>query len=274
MLYFGIALLAILGVIIIFFCSIELQRQLVKEKRKKKSSRETNDKDEFNDKYKVSVNSFEKQVPNSINNNTRDIKEVSVSPNDKSVIKGKEGEQLIFQELKKFRQEAKVLKNIYIPTEDDSITEVDLVMIDQTGFYVIESKNYSGWIFGNEKDKNWTQTFPNKSKFKFNNPIRQNYGHIETLKYITQIFNDECFYSCIVFSERCKLKSISVDFPNVFVVKRNDLKKALSLNMKKSEEVFSKKEVEELYYVLLNYTKEDEYIKKLHVKNIINKHRR
>ncbi|NLK22184.1 MAG: NERD domain-containing protein [Epulopiscium sp.] len=23
--------------------------------------------------------------------------------------------------------------------------------------YVFESKNYSGWIFGNEKDKNWTQ---------------------------------------------------------------------------------------------------------------------
>lgn len=35
--------------------------------------------------------------------------------------------------------------------------EIDLIMISETGIYVFESKNYSGWIFGDEKQRYWTQ---------------------------------------------------------------------------------------------------------------------
>jgi hypothetical protein len=46
--------------------------------------------------------------------------------------------------------------NCYVPV-DNGFTEIDLIMIHETGIYVIESKNYSGWIFGDEKQKEWTQ---------------------------------------------------------------------------------------------------------------------
>ncbi len=39
-------------------------------------------------------------------------------------------------------------------------TEIDLLLIHPKGLFVFESKNYSGWIFGNEVYQNWTQTLP------------------------------------------------------------------------------------------------------------------
>lgn len=50
------------------------------------------------------------------------------------------------------------------------MTEVDLIYINTSGIYVIESKNYSGWIFGDFKQKYWTQTFKTE-KHKFYNPV-------------------------------------------------------------------------------------------------------
>lgn len=52
---------------------------------------------------------------------------------------------------------------------------------------VFESKNYSGWVFGSENQKNWYQTLPmgkgrQSSKETFLNPIMQNRLHIKSLK--------------------------------------------------------------------------------------------
>lgn len=59
------------------------------------------------------------------------------------------------------------MTNLYIPKRDGTITEIDLIMLSQTGIYVFESKNYSGWIFGDEKSKKWMQTLKNKQKTNF-----------------------------------------------------------------------------------------------------------
>ena len=43
------------------------------------------------------------------------------------------------------------------------------------GVFVVETKNMGGWIFGSERNREWTQVFPNAEKYKFQNPLRQNY---------------------------------------------------------------------------------------------------
>ena len=48
-----------------------------------------------------------------------------------------------------------------------------MLMIHENGIFVIESKNYSGWLFGDYNQLNWTQSFPNGEKHKFYNPIKQ-----------------------------------------------------------------------------------------------------
>lgn len=93
--------------------------------------------------------------------------------------KGNYGEFLTFCMLEKLG-ESKILTNIYLPLNDGT-TEVDLLVVNCHGVFVFESKNYSGWIFGDEKNKMWTQTLKNGQKNKFFNPIWQNRAHISAI---------------------------------------------------------------------------------------------
>ncbi|WP_350617509.1 nuclease-related domain-containing protein, partial [Pseudomonas sp. HY7a-MNA-CIBAN-0227] len=71
--------------------------------------------------------------------------------------------------------------NVTLPLPNGGSTQIDHVIVSIYGIFVIETKNYKGWIFGNEKQRQWTQAFPNGRKYKFQNPLRQNYLHIKTL---------------------------------------------------------------------------------------------
>lgn len=69
---------------------------------------------------------------------------------------GKIGEMKIENELnlvKLLGRKGKTLRNIYVPTEDEGTSEMDAAFITQEGIFVFESKNYSGWIFENEKNQ-------------------------------------------------------------------------------------------------------------------------
>ncbi len=73
--------------------------------------------------------------------------------------------------------------DLIIPTSNGS-TQIDHLLISQFGIFVIETKNINGWIFGNEKSKQWTQSLYGK-KYKFQNPLHQNYRHTKALaKYL------------------------------------------------------------------------------------------
>ena len=67
---------------------------------------------------------------------------------------GKRGETLTERELKLvklFGRKGRTLRNVYIPKDNGETSEIDVVYITQKGIFVFESKNYSGWIFGDEK---------------------------------------------------------------------------------------------------------------------------
>ena len=169
---------------------------------------------------------------------------------------GSFGEALIFFELEKLPMYSKVMTNLYIPTEDGT-TEIDVLYIAPSGIYVIESKNYSGWIFGDERARNWTAVIY-KTKNKFLNPIWQNKKHI---KYLSKILVDVQLRSLIVFSERCELKKVYVE--EGLVIKRGKLRKLI---LKESEkEVFSNQEIDAFYNKLKGYSNKSEEGKNLHI---------
>ncbi|MGB3924861.1 MAG: nuclease-related domain-containing protein [Caldicoprobacterales bacterium] len=184
--------------------------------------------------------------------------------------KGNYGEFLTFTKLEKLSDQNKLLTNLYIPRDDGTTTEVDLVMISPTGIYVFESKNYSGWIFGDEKNKNWTQTLENGQKNRFYNPIWQNKAHINALKAVLNL-NDDAFKSYIIFSERCTLKKINVTSSNVKVIKRDQLIKNVKKDIKDFPEIFTSDEVNKIYSSLQKYTNVDEDIKQAHIEAIKSK---
>ncbi|MEK6199723.1 MAG: NERD domain-containing protein [Psychrobacter sp.] len=98
------------------------------------------------------------------------------------------------------------LNGITLPRANGGSTQIDHIIVSVYGIFVIETKNYKGWIYGSEKQKQWTQAFPNGSKFKFQNPLRQNYLHIKTLADLLGL-ELNYFHSMIAFIGECELKT-------------------------------------------------------------------
>ena len=185
--------------------------------------------------------------------------------------KGNYGEFLTFRMLEKLGEKY-ILTNIYIPRSDGSTTEIDLLMLNEKGIYVLESKNYSGWIFGDEKSKMWTQTLKGGKKSRFFNPIWQNKAHITALdEYLDRKYTN-LMYSFIIFSERCELKKISYTSSNVVLLKRNQLIKNLRNHMEELPASLSGQEVESIYTDLKSKTLASDEAKAQHINEIKSKH--
>lgn len=97
--------------------------------------------------------------------------------------------------------------NLVIPTEKGDFTEVDHLVLSPFGIFVIEVKNYRGWIFGGEKLPQWTlQRF--RSKHQFMNPLHQNYKHTEAVKQLLGLTGKEAdsVQSIVAFGQHAEFK--------------------------------------------------------------------
>lgn len=178
------------------------------------------------------------------------------------------GEYFTTKMLDKIPGYHKVLLNAYIPTDDNNRTEIDIIFLHETGVYVLESKNYSGWIYGREQDKTWTQTFKNGKKFHFYNPIKQNKGHIKALKNYLEQIAEESFKSFIIFSERCTLKNITVDSPDIRVLNRQQLVEFMKKEIQSSPMIFTKKQIDDMYRQLKPCCRVADDIKQSHIQRV------
>ena len=122
-------------------------------------------------------------------------------------IKGRMGENLVIEGLGKHLDpnEYSVINDVTLPLEDGGTTQVDHIVVSRFGIFVIETKNMSGWIFGNGKQAKWTQTI-HRSKHQFQNPLRQNYKHTKTLSDLLDLPH-ELFHSVVVFTRNAELKT-------------------------------------------------------------------
>ena len=183
--------------------------------------------------------------------------------------RGLYGEFLIYEQLEKTKSHSKVLNNLYIPTENGT-TEIDIVFIHKTGIYVIESKNFNGWIFGSEDQYQWTQTFKNGKKYRFYNPIKQNQSHVKHLQNFLPDIDKDKFYSLIVFGRKTVLKKINKS-DTIPVIKINSLVRTINKMSKGKAEYLSKEDIDNLYQEFKEYTNVDESIKEEHIETIAQK---
>lgn len=181
---------------------------------------------------------------------------------------GNYGEFLTYRMLEKVPGHKKIITNLYLPKEDGKTTEVDLIMIHESGVFVFESKNYSGWIFGDEESKMWTQTLKNGMKNRFYNPIWQNKAHISALKKILPGLDENHIHSYIIFSERCELKKVNVTSPHVKLIKRNRLLTILNSHIQSIAVRMSVERIEDIYNKLVVYSHADKEKKLAHISSI------
>ena len=184
------------------------------------------------------------------------------------------GEYLIWKELQKFELGGgKFLFNLYIPKPNEETTEIDVVLLHPKGLFVIESKNYNGWIFGSENNLNWTQILPmgkgkEGNKEQFYNPLRQNGTHIKHLK---RILNDSVpMWSIIVFSDECTFKDVKVSSDKQFrVIQLHQLKSDVNKLIKQTKkDLFSYSDVQWMYDELHPFTNTDDEVKNLHIETL------
>ena len=186
--------------------------------------------------------------------------------------KGRLGEYMTYRYLKNYEKSgAKFLFNIYIPKGENETTEIDVLMIHPQGLFVFESKNYSGWIFGSEYQKNWYQTLPQgrgrSSKETFYNPIMQNRTHIRHLKAL--VGEDIPAHSIITFSERCTLKRVEVKSPDIQVINRYDVQETVAeICTQNQDTTLSGQQIQALYDQLYPYSQVDAAAKARHIENI------
>lgn len=89
---------------------------------------------------------------------------------------------------------------------EDGTTQVDHVLVSRFGVFVIETKHYGGWIFANAKQKSWTQVNFN-AKFRFQNPIFQNFGHLRAIQTLLDFLPPEVIKSAVVFTGEAEFKT-------------------------------------------------------------------
>lgn len=121
-----------------------------------------------------------------------------------------------------------IFHDLYLVKNQSEYAQTDIVVLTQVGLVVIEVKEYSGWIFGNGSQTQWTQVMAyGKQKYYFYNPILQNKNHIAELKKHLFQFDDIPYYSLIVFYGDCEFKSINYVPPGTLIVKASRVSEAL-----------------------------------------------
>ena len=176
--------------------------------------------------------------------------------------KGAVGESIVANYLDKLPEnEYKVFNNIYLKCGNNSI-QIDHLVISLYGIFVIETKNYNGWIFGSENQKSWTQIIY-KNKTKFRNPIIQNRSHINPLKYLLYDYTYLKYFPIIVFTGSAELKRIDSLTPVIYENKLDHY--ALR---SKEEQIIDYKQMCEVITRINKYIILDKDIDKIHVQNV------
>lgn len=190
---------------------------------------------------------------------------------------GRRGEKLTERELKwvrLFGRKGKILKNIYIPKDNGTTSEIDVIYITKKGIFVIESKNYSGWIFGDDKSAYWLASLPNGTKNRFYSPVLQNKTHIKWLNNYLNLkeYNDISMFSFIVFSNRCTIKKMNIENQEIKVIQRERLYANIRDIYDSQIDILSEDDIEKIYLLLKPLTNVDEAVKQSHIDNINKKY--
>ena len=91
-----------------------------------------------------------------------------------------------------------VINDCKIRVSEDKTTQIDHIVINTNGVFVIETKNYSGRIYGQESQQEWTQVLSyGKVKNKIYNPIKQNKTHVYNVSQV--IGTTVPIFSAVVF---------------------------------------------------------------------------
>ncbi|WP_431130125.1 NERD domain-containing protein [Flagellimonas flava] len=175
-------------------------------------------------------------------------------------IYGSLGEFYVSRTLKRLGQKDYIVHNNIYLEKNGRTSQIDHLVISIYGIFVIETKTYKGWIYGNENSKYWTQTLYRK-KYKLYNPILQNWSHINFIKGLSRSLTFNHYFPIVVFAGKAKLKRIESSVPVIY------RRKLIRTIRRKKDVLFTHGEMHKINAVILNYLVSGSKIKKEHRKH-------
>lgn len=140
----------------------------------------------------------------------------------------------------------KVMVNLQIPIHEE-IQTIDALFLHESGIYVVNVKDKSGWINGREQDIQWKELLHKDKTRLFDNPIHETKRLVNALQDQLPEVDSSLFEAIVLFTNDCSFQQIEIHSKNVEVLKMAELKKmVLSLNQKRLSET----DIETLYNAL------------------------
>ncbi len=152
--------------------------------------------------------------------------------------KGNAGENRVSGILHSLPGDYHVINNVIVPNQQGT-SQIDHVVVSPYGVFVIETKNFSGRIYGTENGDQWKETFRTTGATSFRNPIKQNWGHIYALAGYLNL-DKRAFKPVIVFSNAAELK-VETTTPVLYM---SQLRKHI---LSYTQEIIPPAEVEAIY---------------------------
>lgn len=106
----------------------------------------------------------------------------------KPIDSGEQGENMIALILSDYAQpDDKLINDVILCDPDTGMSsQIDHIFICSAGIYVIETKNYSGDVYGDDGQREWTQNLVGgRTQNKIPSPVKQNATHIYLVNKLT-----------------------------------------------------------------------------------------
>ena len=143
--------------------------------------------------------------------------------------KGKEGENIVHNILMQLPDEYVILDDVVLRTNRGT-TQIDHVVVSRYGVFAIETKNYQGVIYGDDKRKEWTQmiitdvtyakkwwkTYTYVTKNHFYNPVKQSLAHSIAIKSLLSEWSALKVIPIVVFTGTAVLKDVTSSYHVVY----------------------------------------------------------
>jgi len=207
-----------------------------------------------------------------------------------------EFELRIHQELRKTFNVDQVFLN-YMFGKGDKTTQIDHLVITRKAIFVIESKDYKGTIHANINSQNWSQKLeyvkstPSKyisiSKYgnpyrkyylknhvdthKLYNPILQNQGHVNSIKYHFG-FTNLPIVNMVVFSNRGNLVMNEFDSKDTFVLIESELTYTIKAYLNTRPNVIKEADLKYIENLLICLNTNSEENSKEHISRLKNQY--
>lgn len=181
---------------------------------------------------------------------------------------GKAGESEIVEIIKHSGIQGSIFTNVYIPFKNGKTTEIDVIFLTDKKMYIIESKNYSGKVYGAPDRHTWTVCYRNGSKYPFYNPISQNETHVNALVNALGV-NVRCIDPIVVFGSSADISDVEKE-SNVMAIK--DMMAYIHRDQQRSRVCFTANELSTLKRYVTNLTKVSNATKRKHIKDIKDKY--